>query len=333
MVRYLDKWHMNHGNTWGCLNNSEDIGKYSTPKLQSVYPKMDPSDASFEASADGQRTLVAENLADGTASDAAPSGGATTEPGKSLLDRSIDATPPYDSQQSRSPLDDAIDATPPGGSEPRTPSTSDVVKAAGKAILKKSWKKFVPVVGTVADILESTPLDDVRVTKRDNRRECDCIVRGYKAGELLCNYCHGRFHHIVPDMVYRTKERPETEAEKNSTANRIPNAPTFNEGMSVCIDSQDHSGGPEGLHGSLRTALKGLKRSVAGTAPLSNVIDKSKNSLDDISGLSAACKAAAKEAADAQVRGQGLQGSQPARTLEKPLPSADATTKMLQGHY
>ena len=40
MVRYLDKWWMNHKNTWGCLNNAEDMGKYDTPKLQNIDQKM-----------------------------------------------------------------------------------------------------------------------------------------------------------------------------------------------------------------------------------------------------------------------------------------------------
>lgn len=36
MVRYLDKWWMNHKNTWGCLNNSEDMGKYDAPKVRDI---------------------------------------------------------------------------------------------------------------------------------------------------------------------------------------------------------------------------------------------------------------------------------------------------------
>ncbi|VVB43856.1 protein of unknown function [Beijerinckiaceae bacterium RH AL1] len=42
MVRYLDKWWMNHKNTWGCLNNSEDMGKYDAPKLQNIDAKLSP---------------------------------------------------------------------------------------------------------------------------------------------------------------------------------------------------------------------------------------------------------------------------------------------------
>ena len=42
MVRYLDKWWMNHKNTWGCLNNSEDMGKYDPPKLQKINAKLSP---------------------------------------------------------------------------------------------------------------------------------------------------------------------------------------------------------------------------------------------------------------------------------------------------
>ena len=40
MVRYLDKWWMNHGNTWGCLNNPEDMGKYNAPKVQNIDQRM-----------------------------------------------------------------------------------------------------------------------------------------------------------------------------------------------------------------------------------------------------------------------------------------------------
>ena len=63
MVRYLDKWWMNHKNTWGCLNNSEDMGTYGAPKVQKIDAKLSPNpsrEEDLQALASGTQVAQAE---------------------------------------------------------------------------------------------------------------------------------------------------------------------------------------------------------------------------------------------------------------------------------
>ncbi|WP_143074618.1 hypothetical protein [Methylobacterium sp. ap11] len=115
------------------------------------------------------------------------------------------------------------------------------------------------------------PPGTVRITQK--RRKC--LVDEYKK---LLKVCDGDSHHIVPDMVYRLGSRPKG-AGMNSTANRIRNAPTLNEGMAVCLTEEQHGSGEDGIHADLRASLNDLgeKYSPNGTAPLIEIIKASKN--------------------------------------------------------
>lgn len=88
------------------------------------------------------------------------------------------------------------------------------------------------------------PPGTVRI--RQKRRKF--LVDEYKK---FLKVCDGDSHHIVPDMVYSLSRRPKG-AGMNSTANRIPNAPTLNEGMAVCLTEEHHGSSEDGIHPDLQ---------------------------------------------------------------------------------
>lgn len=117
-----------------------------------------------------------------------------------------------------------------------------------------------------------------------------------------------------------------------STANRIPNAPTLNQGMSICLTAEQHRVGPDGLHADLRTAFANMASPVAGTAPMGDILKASAASIDRISGVPQECRERAKAAARAQIRATtGL--TAPGRIRERPLPSGDARVVLQRGYY
>ena len=121
----------------------------------------------------------------------------------------------------------------------------------------------------------------------------------------------------------------------NSTANRIPNAPTLNEGMAVCLTKNQHCKGKDGIHADLKASLDDLgdRYTPNGTAPLGAILEVSKQSIDKISDLPEDCKKLAKSKLDTQVQQKNLDPEQPRRTREKPLPSGDAKTVLQCGYY
>ncbi len=163
--------------------------------------------------------------------------------------------------------------------------------------------------------------------------EIDCLVGAYEDIEPLCA---GQAHHIVPDMSYRLGARPTTAAAMRSTADRIPNAPTFNRGMAICLTPTQHGSGPTGIHGRLNAKFAPIDGSgpngVAGTAPYGLVLRDSLISLDEVQGLSPDCKARARAMTTGQARSQGLSPAQPART-SRSLPSASAQVVLRRGNY
>ncbi|SCW78980.1 hypothetical protein SAMN02927900_04930 [Rhizobium mongolense subsp. loessense] len=78
------------------------------------------------------------------------------------------------------------------------------------------------------------------------------MVGPYEYVEAICP---GEAHHIIPDMVYRVGKAPSTEAERNSTTGRIPNAPTYNQGQAICLSPGMHRTDDDAVHKSLNPAL------------------------------------------------------------------------------
>jgi len=165
-----------------------------------------------------------------------------------------------------------------------------------------------------------------RVDEEGSQRRC--IVGPYEEIEPICR---GNAHHIVPDMAYRLGRRP-AKSEYDSTENRIPNAPTLNQGMSICLLSRQHGSDSEGLHGILRQRFAELASPVPGTAPMGAILAESIKVIEDIPDLPDECKALATAMATGQVASKtGF--AAPGRTRERPLPSGDAETVLRRGHY
>lgn len=168
--------------------------------------------------------------------------------------------------------------------------------------------------------------ETVRVDEEGSQRRC--IVGPYSEIEPMCK---GNAHHIVPDMAYRLGRRP-TKAEFNSTANRIPNSPTLNQGMSICLLSRQHGSDSEGLHGQLRDKFSRMVSPVPGTAPMGAILRESLRVIEDIPDLPPECKKLAKALATGQViTNTGL--AAPGRIKEKPLPNGEAEKVLRRGHY
>ena len=172
-----------------------------------------------------------------------------------------------------------------------------------------------------------------RVDDEGSQREC-------KVGpfEEIKPICNGETHHIVPDMVYRLGRRPRTAAEKNSTEDRINqgNAPTFNQGMSICLRADQHTSDPEGLHGQLRAAFSEIgaepRSPVGGTAPMQEILAASLAQIIAIDDLPDECKVLAAARTTLQVD-TTVGRDAPGRTKEAPLPSGKARSVLWEGHY
>lgn len=177
-----------------------------------------------------------------------------------------------------------------------------------------------------------TPIPSPRVCEDcddDDRDSDECLVGPYEEIEPVCT---GDAHHIVPDMAYRLGRRPRPGPDRRSTTNRVPNAPTFNRGMSICLTPSQHGSGPTGIHGQLRGALRNLPSDVAGTASMGSIYATSIAVLSAVPDLPEACKALAAAMTGAQVTSHtGINA--PGRTLESPLPSGEARTVLQRGYY
>lgn len=160
----------------------------------------------------------------------------------------------------------------------------------------------------------------------------ECLVGPYDQIRQACNARGGETHHIIPDMVYRTTTRANTNA-----ANRAPGAPSYGQGQSVCLSRPDHRGlgqaSSEGVHPGLESALsmEGLSHDPIGTAPMSAIGRESAAALNRASDLSEECRARAQAAAAAQAAGPPGPNA-PGRT-SRHLPSPSAQTVILRGSY
>lgn len=184
---------------------------------------------------------------------------------------------------------------------------------------------------TTSPKLENSIANNVRVDTT-NKDEWPCVVGPYKYVDSICP---GETHHIIPDMVYRLGTAPASEAEKNSTDNRIPNSPTYNQGQAICLSPGMHRTDDDAIHKSINPALKTLGQGYqpTGTAPLGEIRNKTHLAIDQVSELPTKCKDMAKQAADEQVAGKR---HQPGRTTMMPpkLPRDKKVIEVLKaGQY
>lgn len=194
------------------------------------------------------------------------------------------------------------------------------------AKLQEHRRKKKAAESTDQSLTPVSPAGTVRVDEEGSQRRC--IVGPYSEIEPICK---GNAHHIVPDMAYRLGRRPKSK-EYNSTANRIPNSPTLNQGMSICLLSRQHGSDAEGLHGQLRDKFSKMVSPVPGTAPMGAILRDSLRVIDDIPDLPAECKKLAKALATGQVMtNTGL--AAPGRIKESPLPTGEAEKVLRRGHY
>ncbi len=176
---------------------------------------------------------------------------------------------------------------------------------------------------------ELTKTDSVRVSR--TRTRDPCLVGPYGAIKDLCGDVGGETHHIVPDMVYRLGPRPTNPADMNSTAGRIPNSPTFSQGMSICLEKEQHRLGEDSVHPSLDIGLQTLGSGFdpSGTAPMPAILAVSVTALQRLDGVSVACREKAATAASAQT---APMVQQPGRTTQL-LPSPAASLVLARGSY
>lgn len=162
--------------------------------------------------------------------------------------------------------------------------------------------------------------DSVRVSAASETTTWPCLVGPYRE---IRKVCPGEAHHIVPDMALRYGTR----AAGMQGLGRIPNAPSFQDGMTVCLNPAMHYG----VHGALTTVLHaaGTAGPVNGTAPMARITELSAMSINAIPGLDPACKARAQQAAREQMFPIRAQPGRTTITLPKP----DATMVLSRGSY
>lgn len=160
----------------------------------------------------------------------------------------------------------------------------------------------------------------------------ECLVGPYDQIRQACNARGGETHHIIPDMVYRTTTRANTNA-----ANRAPGAPSYGQGQSVCLSRESHRtmgrANTEGVHPRLDHSLRmlGLEHTPIGTAPMDRIAVKSVEALRSAHDLSPECFARAEEEALMQAAGPPGPNA-PGRTSHN-LPSDPAKDVILRGSY
>lgn len=183
-----------------------------------------------------------------------------------------------------------------------------------------------------ADADDEAAERSVTDTCTECREPDDCLVGPYDSIRHACRTRGGETHHIIPDMVYRTTTRTDSNA-----VNRAPGAPSYGQGQSVCLSRPSHrSLGPasaEGVHPGLESSLSllGLSHDPTGTAPMHEVALASTAALDRAADLSPECRERARLAAVAQAAGPPGPLA-PGRT-SRHLPSPTAQTVILRGAY
>ncbi|WP_299910531.1 PAAR-like domain-containing protein [uncultured Paracoccus sp.] len=160
--------------------------------------------------------------------------------------------------------------------------------------------------------------DQVRVSRP--RRDFKCLVGPYATVRPACP---GEAHHIVPDFVLRYGNRLEGVA----GTKRIPKAPSFAGGMTICLVQAEHLG----VHGPLNEAIKRLgwhPAKVQGTAPIARVLVEAERSIDRMP-IPTDCKAKAK--ALTRVQMAPILAAPGRTTMTLPFP--DAVRVLQRGYY
>ena len=239
-VRDSDEWWMNNKNTWGVLD-------YKTGAPQ-------PANKSTAESVKAKLWLA-------QAVEAEPD----VEPYEPMTPSEPSyRPPPYDPPGSPA-NDDDVPNPQPAPENPRQdpqagPNTSVGPDATPTA--KPAFKSEV-------------------VTTKRQRVDCTCLVGSYASIEYRCRViCKGQTHHLIPDMVFRFSARPTSKGGMTSDTNRIMGAPTFNDGMSVCISENAH----KAVHNYLRTELNNLGNTsgVPGTALLGKISGVAQDSINKL---------------------------------------------------
>ncbi len=117
------------------------------------------------------------------------------------------------------------------------------------------------------DLLKAT--EDLKAASGGGNNNKNVQVQGEDPcfiGPYNKNKCPGGFkHHVVPDRVLNFAA---------GSSSRIPNAPSYGQGMTICLSKQEHLD----VHSILDPALEALGKNSstgAGTAPMSQIVDKS----------------------------------------------------------
>lgn len=138
---------------------------------------------------------------------------------------------------------------------------------------------------------------------------------------------------MAPDMIYRLQERPESSDDKNSKTDRIPGAPTFNQGMSICISNAEHIRVHQNLNADLNRIGQNptFNGGVAGTARLGAIYRYVRTSVAGIKGPDLECLQNAKDELKDQT--QFMPVNQPGRTQGSLPLSSSAADVLTRGYY
>jgi len=154
--------------------------------------------------------------------------------------------------------------------------------------------------------------------------ETECLVAPYKDQKKKCN---GQIHHIIHDSVYRLDKRGSTD--------RIPGAPSEADGMCICLHDDTHSKLHTDYNPELRELVPGKKKNgkpaPAGTAPMSDIFNLMKDSIDNIEDVppDEDCRDKAVKAAKQQMKESGMDKHH-GRTSKDPIPPPDPAYSFLK---
>jgi hypothetical protein len=132
----------------------------------------------------------------------------------------------------------------------------------------------------------------VRTTGRE-RKKCNCIVGAYKDIKEKCAdaNCNGQAHHAVPDYTLRYGTREEGQGK--SPRKRIAGMPSFEDGVSVCLEggAKDDGSAHWEAHGADGAIAKlGETSATPGTAPIGKIISLATAQTESAMGDDEACK-------------------------------------------
>ncbi|MET3601880.1 DUF4150 domain-containing protein [Martelella mangrovi] len=352
VIRNLDKYYMNRGNTFGCVYWTEDTETYG-----GKYPDDDngvPVQVAQAAAAMGAGTMgrgTAQILSKGVA------GGVLGELAGPATLLAVGAM--LGTKENQRAWSDPVgymtrEAQRFGGVDSFDITENAIFTAAVQQLQSgvaqgfvrdefyqnmDSYRKQISEATAVADpnsedrnkkrlndamAVASMLAENVRVSRLDDR---PCIVGPYSEVKPLCP--NGEAHHVVPDMVYRLTGR------KDAVQERIPNAPTEGEGIAICLSKGEHSraGNSGGVHEYILDEFDGIDQpGYPGTAPMKRVLKASQVALFRTKGINFNCARLANKLASIQV--MATTGRQaPGRIKERPLPYGESAEVLRLGAY